>query len=427
PIAYFRHAKINELRLSHPGVPAQAMAIEDAEEPKDSYVYIRGDKNKKGEVVPRRFLEALAQTDRQPYVDGSGRLEFARSIVDKANPLTPRVAVNRIWLKVYGEGFVTTPDDFGNMSLPPSHPELLDYLAAEFRENGWSVKKLIRQMVMSAAYRQDANPLSNPLLVKKGAVDPTKVDAPNRLLWHARLRRLDFEAIRDSLVVLTGKLNPLVGGQPVNITDEPFSYRRSLYGYVDRARLNETLSQFDYADPDAANSKRNSTIVPSQALFFMNNPISVEAARAVAGRKDVVNAMSEDTRVTAMYRAILQRRPSSNEIRMANEFLSKARLAIASGASRGTTGATKTAVRPAASATRGSSAFGTPAKPGQGSMQAASDEEASMMTATTAGGGRGGAEGVLLNVGEKVSRAPLTPLELLAQALILSNEFVYVN
>ncbi len=428
PIAYFRHAKINELRLSHPGVPAQAMAIEDAQEPKDSYVYIRGDKNKKGDVVPRRFLEALSGAERQPYVDGSGRLEFARSIVDKSNALTPRVAVNRIWLKVYGEGFVTTPDDFGNMSLPPSHPELLDYLAVEFRENGWSVKKLIRQMVMSAAYRQDANPLVNPLLVKKGQVDPTKVDAPNRLLWHARLRRLDFEAIRDSLVVLTGKLNPLVGGQPVNITDEPFSYRRSLYGYVDRARLNETLSQFDYADPDAANSKRNSTIVPSQALFFMNNPISVEAARAVAGRKDVVNAMSEDTRVTALYRAILQRRPSSNEVRMANDFLSKARLALASGSSRGTTGASKAAVRPTAQASRGASAFGTPAaKTGQGAMQGGAPDEASMMMATTAAGGRGGAEGVLQNVGEKVSRNPLTPLELLAQALILSNEFVYVN
>ncbi|MEY3959180.1 MAG: hypothetical protein RJA37_1783, partial [Verrucomicrobiota bacterium] len=427
PIAYFRHARINELRLSHPGVPAQAMAIEDAQEPKDSYVYIRGDKNKKGEVVPRRFLEALSSAERQPYVDGSGRFEFARSIVDKSNPITPRVAVNRIWLKVFGEGLVTTPDDFGNMSLPPSHPELLDHLALEFRDNGWSVKKLIRQMVMSAAYRQDANPMANPLLVKRGPVDPTKVDAPNRLLWHARLRRLDFEAIRDSLVVLTGKLNPLVGGQPVDITEEPFSYRRSLYGYVDRARLNETLSQFDYADPDAANSRRNSTIVPSQALFFMNNPISVEAARAVAARKDVTNAMSEDTRVTALYRAILQRRPSSNEVRLANEFLSKARLAIASGASRGTVGATKTAVRPAASATRGSSVFGTPVKAGQGSMQANAGEEADMMMATTSAMGRGGAEGVLRNVGEKVSRAPLTPLELLAQALILSNEFVYVN
>ncbi|MGA0134231.1 MAG: PSD1 and planctomycete cytochrome C domain-containing protein, partial [Opitutales bacterium] len=424
PIAYFRHAKINELRLSHPGVPAQAMAIEDAEEPRDSYVYIRGDKNKKGDVVPRRFLEALSQGDRRPYVDGSGRLEFARSVVDKSNPLTPRVAVNRFWLKIYGEGLVTTPDDFGNMSLPPSHPELLDYLAAEFRDGGWSVKKLLRVMVMSNAYRQDANPLSNPMLVKKAAVDPTKVDAPNRLLWHARLRRLDFEAIRDSLVVLTGKLNPVVGGQPVNITDEPFSYRRSLYGYVDRARLNETLTQFDYADPDAANSKRNSTIVPSQALFFMNNPISVEAARAVASRKDVANAMSEDTRVTAMYRAILQRRPSSNEIRMANDFITKARLALASGSSRGTTGASKSAVRPGSTAPRGASAFGTPVKSAQGAMKT---EDESMMMATTTAMGRGGAEGVLRNTGEAVSRAPLTPLELLAQALILSNEFVYVN
>jgi len=420
PIDYFRHAKINELRLSHPGVPGEAMAVQDSEDPKDSSVFIRGDKHKLGAVAPRRFLEALSGgAERKPYVDGSGRMEFAQSIISKDNPIASRVAVNRFWMKHFGEGFVTTADDFGNMSLPPSHPELLDYLASDFMQNGWSVKRLHRLIVLSATYCQDSNPNSNPLVMKKSAVDPLKIDAPNRLLWHGSLRRLDFEAIRDSMILLTGKLNPTVGGQPANITDEPFSYRRSLYGYVDRHRLSDTLSQFDYADPDAANSRRNSTIIPQQALFFMNNALAIEAARAVAARKDVLNAPSEDQRVAAMFRAIFQRRPSSNEVRMANEFLVKAKGALIAG-QRASTAKGATAVK------TGKTASTTVAAkvPAVGKAVVA---DTPMMMATTSDAGRGGAEGVLQNVGEMVSRNPLTPLELLAHSLLLSNEFVYIN
>jgi hypothetical protein len=216
--------------------------------------------------------------------------------------------------------------------------------------------------------------------------------------------------------MLTGKMVPTVGGQPANITDEPFSYRRSLYGYVDRRRLSDTLSQFDYGDPDQPNTKRNSTIVPQQALFFMNNALSVEAARAVAARKDVVNAMSEDQRIVAMFRCMFQRRPSSNEIRMAQEFINKQKMAAASYASKpsarsGERGkAAAPAVRAAAPSTKGAPVM-------------APDGEESMMMAVTGGG----AEGMLRNVGEMVSRDPLTPTELLVQALLLSNEFIYVN
>ncbi len=435
PARYFRFAQVNELRLSHPGVPREAMAVQDASTPRNTNVYLRGDKNKPGAVAPRQFLEILSGSDRKPYSNGSGRLELAQSIAKKDNPMTARVAMNRLWLKHFGEGFIATPDDLGNMSEKPSHPELLDWLATDFMKNGWTFKRMHREIMLSATYRQDSNPNLNPLIAKKGAVDPLKVDAPNRLLWRGNLHRLDFEAIRDSMILLTGKMNPMVGGQPANITDEPYSYRRSLYGYVDRLRLSDTLSQFDYADPDMANSRRASTIVPQQALFLMNNALSVEVARAVAAKPEVVKAITEDSRINAMFLNIFQRRATSNEIRWAREFLDKQKaMAIAAqranpanASKTGTTGTKTVAKTPAgkdktkvASNEDTSGGMGKKDKPMGGKSVEAPD--AMMMSVST-----GGAEGVLQNVGEMVSRAPMTPLELLAQALLLSNEFVYVN
>ena len=421
PVAYFRHTRINELRLSHPGAPGEAMVVQDSEAPKDSYVFKRGDKNNKGEIVPRQFLDILSKGERRPYVDGSGRYEFAQSIATKENTMTARVAVNRTWMKHFIEGFVATADDLGNMSEKPSHPELLDFLASEFMENGWTMKRLHRMIVMSNVYRLDSDPTANPLVAKKGPIDPLKIDAGNRLLWRGNLRRLDFESIRDSMILLTGKLNPAVGGQPANITDEPFSYRRSLYGYVDRSRLSDTLSQFDYGDPDMANSKRNSTIVPQQALYFMNNALSVEVARAVSSRKDVINAMSEDQRIVAMFRCMFQRRPTTSEIRVAQEFLAKAKMTVATAnlrpAAKAAVAGTKAGTKAVAPVAR------TMAPAPKGVTVKAPDGEESMMTAVTGGG----AESVMQNVGESIARTPMTPTELLVQALLLSNEFVYVN
>ena len=397
------------------------MVVQDSEAPKDSYVFKRGDKNNKGEIVPRQFLDILSKGERRPYVDGSGRYEFAQSIATKENPMTARVAVNRTWMKHFIEGFVSSVDDLGNMAEKPSHPELLDYLAAEFMENGWTMKRLHRMIVMSNVYRLDSDPTANPLVQKKGLVDPLKVDAGNRLLWRGNLRRLDFESIRDSMILLTGKLNPAVGGQPANITDEPFSYRRSLYGYVDRSRLSDTLSQFDYGDPDQPNSKRNSTIVPQQALYFMNNALSVEVARAVSSRKDVVNAMSEDQRIVAMFRCMFQRRPSASEIRVAQEFLAKAKMTVATAGLRPSTKAAVAGTKAGTKAVAPVARTMAPASKGVAIM--APDGEESMMTSVTGGG----AESVMQNVGESIARTPMTPTELLIQALLLSNEFVYVN
>jgi hypothetical protein len=377
-VGIFLYPAVNELRLTHPGSPGWAMVVGDAPNPKDSYVFLRGDRAKRGPVVPRRFLEILSGPERPTYTKGSGRLEMAEAIADAKNPLTARVLVNRVWMHHFGEGFVRTPDDLGAMSEAPSHPELLDWLASRFMAEGWSLKKLHRLILLSATYQQS------------GEVTPAYVarDPDNRLLWHANLRRLDFEAIRDSLVLLTGKLDPTVGGQPVNITDEPYSYRRSLYGYVDRLALSDLMTQFDVSDPDMTNTRRISTIVPQQALFFLNSPMAVDVARQIVARREVAEAGDDRERVTALYHILFQRDPQPREVAWAQEFIARAGQAPAGAPPR--------------------MAVKTPPPP----------KRDAMVTNKYA---------VLQNAGAMVERKPLTPWQLYAQALICANEFVYVN
>ena len=465
PNAYFRFQQINALRLMHPGAPRSAMVVEDVEKPKDSRIQLRGDRKKLGDLVPRRFLDILTVGERKPFTEGSGRLELARAIASKANPMTPRVAVNRLWLEHFGEGFVATPDDFGNMAERPTHPELLDYLAAEFMEHGWSLKHLHRLMVLSATYRQSSNPALNPLVARKGGVDPYKVDEGNRLLWHGLLRRLDFEAIRDSMLTVTGRLDEKIGGHPVNITDEPYSYRRSLYGYVDRRRVSETLAQFDYADPDSANTHRGRTVVPQQALFFMNNPLAIAVTRGVAARPDVLASASDEQLIVTLYQVMFQRQPSSEELALSRDFLEHRRLevpkvvtkAVKAGkggkAPKATTKTeAKAVVKPAdegmmmeaaakkplaAMAGEGMGMTAMSAKPKGGpSMMSADPAMMAAGEAATAAGKPGMMTTEVMspsllagvrNLGEAVQRKPLTPVELLIQSLMLSNEFIYVN
>src|SRR4030095_10673714 len=199
-------------------------------------------------------------------------------IASKNNPLTARVIVNRVWMHHFGEGFVRTPDDLGTQAELPSHPELLDYLSWYFMEQGWSLKKLHKLIMLSHVYQERSYTVK-----EYEAIDPD-----NRLLWRANVRRLEFESVRDSLLAFSGRLDrTTIGGQPVNLTDERYSYRRSVYGYIDRGNMPELMSHFDFSDPDMPNSKRASTIVPQQALFLMNSPMSADVARAVVARADV--------------------------------------------------------------------------------------------------------------------------------------------
>ena len=243
------------------------MVVEDKDRAVDSPVFIRGLSENRGDIVPRHFLEILSGGKPSPFKHGSGRLELAQAIASKNNPLTARVIVNRVWMHHFGEGFIRTPDDLGTMSEKPTHPELIDYLSSYLMEQGWSLKKLHRLIMLSQVYQETSHETSQTTKSYE------TIDPENRLLWRANLRRLDFEAMRDSLLRMAGQLDETVGGQPVNITDEPYSHRRSIYGYIDRGNLPELMSHFDFSNPDMPNSKRSTTIVPQQALFLMNSPM----------------------------------------------------------------------------------------------------------------------------------------------------------
>ena len=399
---HFDFAEVNALDVTHPGGPATAMVVEDVDKPHDSHVYIRGDRKKRGPIAPRQFLEILAGPDRVPFRDGSGRRELAIAIASRANPLTARVLVNRLWMHHFGVGIVTSPDDFGNMSEAPSHPELLDWLAATFVEGGWSIKKMHKLILLSSTYRQSANPSSNPLVAQKSATDPMKIDASNKLLWHANLRRLDFESIRDTMLMLSGKLDRTLGGRAVNITDEPYSYRRTIYGFIDRDKLSEFQSQFDFADPNMTNSVRGSTIVPQQALYFMNNPLAIEVARNVNARAEMTKATSDDERVTQLYRMMYQRSPTLQERQIARDFVAHVGRSITKPAGR-------------------AYGKGDPASKGKvSSAKSSPTVEVKIETSIK--------DGKVVNVGREIDRKlPSTPWVMLAQSMICSNEFVYLN
>jgi hypothetical protein len=225
------------------------------------------------------------------------------------------VIVNRIWAHHFGAGLVTTPSDFGTRSDPPSHPELLDWLAKRFvTDDGWSLKKLHRRLMLSATYQQEST--IRPEL--------SKVDVENRLLGRMNRQRLDFEALRDSLLAAAGTLDPKVGGRSVDLFKAPYTNRRTLYGFIDRQNLPGTFRAFDFASPDQHSPQRFQTTVPQQALFLMNSPFVVEQAKALAARSEVARSKASAEKVTAIYRAALGRPATADEIALAKEFVAAA-------------------------------------------------------------------------------------------------------
>jgi hypothetical protein len=233
---------------------------------------------------------------------------MATAIVDRDNPLTARVMVNRVWAWHFGAGLVSTPSDFGTRCEPPSHPELLDYLACRFVADGWSVKKLHRLMMLSSAYRQSSADNAPGI-----AADPS-----NRLLWRFNRQRLDFEAMRDSLLAISGEIDLTAGGRAADMFG---STRRSVYGKVDRQFLPGVFRVFDFANPDLHIPQRASTTVPQQALFFMNSPFLTARAKALANRADVASAATPQERVRRMYRLVYQREPTAQQLDTAVQFI----------------------------------------------------------------------------------------------------------
>ncbi len=305
--------QIGDLEIEHPGAPARANIVLDAPRPHDFPVLLRGEVANKGDTVPRRFLECLSPDPkhRAEWNKGSGRVDLARAIADPKNPLTARVFVNRLWQQHFGTGFVSTPDDFGNMSAPPANPELLDWLAARFVDSHWSVKQLQRAIVLSSTYQQSS--AANPAAV---ALDPD-----NKLLWRASLRRLDFEEVYDSLLAISGTLDRTLGGKSVMPSSDTFGTRRSLYTYIDRRNPPELLTQFDFPNPDTPSGKRYQTTVPQQALFLMNSPLVVETARHLTHRPEFARLETDPDRVTSLYLAIFQRPPTDQEVELGVRYV----------------------------------------------------------------------------------------------------------
>jgi hypothetical protein len=304
-----------------------AMGVRDSTAPSGSKLYVRGELDQPGETIPRGFPQVM--TSRQPAIPrGSGRLELANWIASPNHPLTARVMVNRVWQHLFGRGIVSTPDNFGTTGQRPTHPELLDHLALSFVENGWSVKKLIRAIVLSRAYQQ-----STEFIAKNHEIDPD-----NTLVWRMRPRRLEAEALRDAMLAVSGKLNltPPTGSpvapngegtilitfrrRPIDsYTNESY---RSVYLPIARDLLPESLALFDFPDPTLIAGERATTTIPAQSLYLMNNPFVISQAEATAERL-LVAGESDAGRLTRAYKLFLARPPSERERRTALDFLNR--------------------------------------------------------------------------------------------------------
>ncbi len=332
-------ARLNVLKyLKAYRTETRALAVADAPEPEACRINIRGNAHQLGDLVPRGFPQAIPPTDKPRFTrGGSGRAQLADWLVDKRNPLTARVWVNRIWHHLFGTGLVRTVDNFGARGEKPSHPELLDYLAEEFMRDGWSTKRLIRRILLSKTWQQSS---TNHGASAHGA---GQIDPGNRLLWRANRRRLEAEAIRDAMLAVSGQLNRQRGGPTLPI-DHPgnlntgltgslspsakfpveLKLRRSIYQPQKRkAPFDEIdfLAVFDLPDPSQESGRRTVTTVPTQALTLLNSPFVKECAAAIAKRTAEETA-DAPARISNIYLTVYGREPAGDELKETLKFVS---------------------------------------------------------------------------------------------------------
>lgn len=303
-----------------------AMGVRDRQKPADCKVNIKGDAKKLGEVIPRGFLTAChveGVDSPGPAVEGSGRLELARWLTGPNHPLTARVMVNRIWQQLYGTGIVGTPNDFGIYGERPTHPQLLDHLAIRFVEGGWSMKKLIRSILLTHTYRLSSD------------VDANQSDADDgiRLLTRHQRRRLDAEALRDNMLAASGEieLSPAEGSLIrhrdilVNLAGNLHkpSHHRSVYLCYLRSSPPPELAAFDLPDFTTVTGQRHISTVPNQALHLYNNPFVIEQARCFAERI-VTDAETQSSRIELAWNRAFSRSPTDDEVIKAAGFLKDA-------------------------------------------------------------------------------------------------------
>ncbi|HVL11063.1 MAG TPA: DUF1553 domain-containing protein, partial [Gemmata sp.] len=313
--------------------PPRAMALHDAPRPYDPRVFERGNPNRPGEPVARQFVRAV-NPNRKPFGAGSGRLDLAREIVSKDNPLTARVFVNRLWMHHFGKPLVGTPGDFGLRGDAPTHPELLDWLAADWvnpdRKAGgdihgvahpgtgvpgsptpWSIKRLHKLIMLSATYTQSS--LDRP--------DALAIDSENRLLWRQNRRRLEFEPLHDATLAVSGQLDAKLGGPSVRLFGG--NRRRAVYGYVDRLEFPSLLTTFDVPNPAGLSPERTSTTVAPQALFLMNGPFARDAAKKLVALPAIQKLTDPADRLDLLYLTVYGRKPTAEERKLALAFVAK--------------------------------------------------------------------------------------------------------
>lgn len=311
-----------------PPMPGWAMAVRDRLNPEDCRIHVRGETTNLGEAIPRGVLRVFPSAAKPIPAGQSGRLQLADWLTDPKNPLAARVHVNRVWLHLFGRGLVATPDDFGVNGSRPTHPELLDYLAVRFVEDGWSTKKLVRQLVLSRTYR----------LASDAHAGNLTVDPDNVWLWRMSPRRIEAEAFRDAVMSVSGQLDLTPPGagflakfHPVREA-EYFSFKppftpeqidapyRSVYLPVVRGVLPDIFGLFDFATPDRPVAQRDASTVPAQALFLMNNPWMIAQSRHTARR--LLDTDGDDAgRVDQLYRVAYSRPPTADEKARALQYL----------------------------------------------------------------------------------------------------------
>ncbi|MDB6032809.1 MAG: Protein of unknown function (DUF1553)/Protein of unknown function (DUF1549)/Planctomycete [Verrucomicrobiales bacterium] len=295
----------------HPGAPLRAMALRE-DKPYDAKVFIRGNPKTPGPDAPRQFIRVLAGSDPKLFPKkSSGRLELAQAIASPENPLASRVFVNRVWQWHFGEGLVRTPSDFGFRGEKPSHPELLDYLAARFMEEGWSLKKLHRLLMVCETYQQSS--VTAPKVAK--------ADSENKLWSRMNPRPLEFEPFRDSMLAVAGRLDLTEGGRPSDLSKSN-STRRTIYAFVDRKTLPNLFRSFDFPDPNFSASQRGHTALTPQALYLLNSPFTLDCAKSLASCFHKPGADST-TAIRELYQRILQRDPTSREVTRALSYLDR--------------------------------------------------------------------------------------------------------
>ena len=300
-------ADLDQLKKSAPPRPPFVHTLADGPG-EDMPVYLHGNPKTEGPVTPRRFLRILSDGDPKPVTQGSGRLELAQAIANPKNALTARVIVNRVWQWHFGAGIVPTPSNFGKLGQPPTHAELLDHLATRFVAEGWSIKKLHREIMLSATYQLG------------GAADDAdrKLDPANTFYWRMNRRRLDVESWRDALLSAAGNLDPAIGGPSADL-NAAGNHRRTLYGAVSRHELNGLLRLFDFPDPNITAEKRPVTTVPLQQLFVLNSDFMAEQARGLA--KQLAAEKDDAAKIRKAFLRLYGRPATEREVKTGLDFL----------------------------------------------------------------------------------------------------------